>query len=176
MQAGDEHSSVGVALRHHDVEVVERLVVRRVERRLRRSHGDDELEPELRREQPGLERQLLGGGPGDRLGHQRGHEHRQHLHLQHGRPERGRDLPGDGSATYGTLAELRPARRHRVDRHLDGQRHRTTNATDDGHHARAPARPPAAGERHSSHHDHLAANTFTEAGYTFAGWSDGSAT
>ena len=91
---GDSLGRRGRSREHHDVEVVERLVVRRVERRLRRSHGDDELEPDLRREQPGLERQLLGGGPGDRLGHQRGHEHRQHLHLQHGRPECGRDLPG----------------------------------------------------------------------------------
>ena len=94
MQRGRPLGRGGRSREHHDVEVVERLVVRRVERRLRRSHGDDELEPELRREQPGLERQLLGGGPGDRLGRQRGHEHRQHLHLQHGRPECGGDLPG----------------------------------------------------------------------------------
>ena len=51
---------------------------------LRRSHGDDELEPELRREQPGLERQLLGGGPGHRLGRQGGTNTATTLHLHHG--------------------------------------------------------------------------------------------
>ena len=62
---------------------------------------------------------------------------------------------------------------HRLDRHLDGQRHRRLLLRR-GHRQRAAPRPRAAGS--TAPPITLAANTFTEAGYTFAGWSDGSAT
>ena len=61
---------------------------------------------------------------------------------------------------------------HRLDRHLDGQRHRAYSY-DAG---TGTGSAPAAGSGLDGTTITLAANTFSEPGYTFAGWNDGAAT
>ena len=75
----------------------------------------------------------------------------------------------DGAATYaaGHLHLGQQRLGHRLDRHLDGQRHRRLlhNA------GTGTGSAPAAGSGLDGTTITLAANTFSEPGYTFAGWN-----
>ena len=81
----------------------------------------------------------------------------------------------DGNATYAAGATYTLASNGSaivLDRHLDGQRHRRLLLRR-GHRQR---HRPGRGHGLDGTTIVLAANTFTEPGYTFAGWSDGNAT